>query len=338
MMTDSTNNATEDITKECFLINAGILNFTDIEKNDSLLIDVDVTILNLHCNKLSSLKGLPTFELLTEINLSSNEFRDVNVSELVHLPNLRSLDMSGNYINKLDNLPYLPSLETFSVAFNNISSLNGLDGFPVLQTLDIRGNSLATVDAFSSIQVLSYLRNIQLCSPDGRHANPICGQEAELISVFDSFFYLGTIDQKNRQDYANILTEKTFGFMESSQPPEAATHPLQQHHSDLRDHSTVIDNHEQQLSTGRERELTPKFDKAVERFRHRLQEGNAPATAVQTHLADNSVVSASESGTIGGVVVYEDDDSDGDNESVALAGNEDGSMNIRYVGFSRHFF
>ena len=167
MMTDSTNNATEDITKECFLINAGILNFTDIEKNDSLLIDVDVTILNLHCNKLSSLKGLPTFELLTEINLSSNEFRDVNVSELVHLPNLRSLDMSGNYINKLDNLPYLPSLETFSVAFNNISSLNGLDGFPVLQTLDIRGNSLATVDAFSSIQVLSYLRNIQLCSPDG---------------------------------------------------------------------------------------------------------------------------------------------------------------------------
>lgn len=296
------SDSNEDPPKECYLINAGVSQFSDIEDIEQL---ADITILNLHCNKLSSLQGLPKFEYLTELNLSSNEFKDVNISELVHLPNLLHLDMSGNYLNKLDNLPYLPSLETFSVAFNNISTLNGLDGFPALQNLDIRGNLLAAVESFSSIQVLSSLRNIQLSSLDGRHANPICGHDKEIICVFDSFFYLGSIDKKSRQEYANCLTEKTFGFVQQdARPLITNSHQQNQQPADqILDMSSIgkqpndVIGHQLNSET---HELTPKFDQAVERFRHRMLEKSAPS----------SKQNPTGPGTIGGVVVYEDDSSE----------------------------
>ena len=292
----------EDSSKECYLINAGILQITDIENIDEL---GGITILNLHCNKVSSLHGLPAFKCLTEINLSSNEFRDVDVSELVNLPNLLHLDMSGNYLNKLDNLPYLPSLETFSIAFNKISTLYGLDGFPALQNLDVRGNSLTTVESFSSIQVLSSLHNIQISSSDGRHANPICGHEAELINVFDSFFYLGTIDKKSRQDYANFLTEKTFGFTQEDghhtslkpHPQVPTDHPLD---STFTTTSNALNHPPESEKTS---ENTPKFDLAVQRFRHRLLEIQPTS---QVDLVQNPDDYDTAPGTIGGVEVFED--------------------------------
>ena len=287
-MPESTHTSENDCHgKECYLINVGISNCEDIENVENL---TDITILNLHCNKLASLQGLPKFELLTELNLSSNEFHDVNVPELVHLPNLRSLDMSGNYIKNLDDLPYIPSIEVFSVAFNQISSLNGLDGFPYLQNLDIRGNSLEHVDSFASVQVLSSLRNMQLSSSDGRHANPICQDEAKVIEVFDSFFFLGTIDKKSRQEHTNLLTEKTFNFPGSFTPKQSATEPEFRRATEGSDN----DNHRHK----RRDDLTPNFDKAAERFRTRLKER-------EISIRDE-VQSPIVAGIIGGVEVYED--------------------------------
>ena len=98
------------------------------------------TYLNLHCNRLHSLEGLPhgCLTSLTELNLSSNDFSSGCLPELSHLPLLRTLDLSANKLQNVLDLPYLPGLETLIVAHNIISNLDGLNvNVPNLIKLDV---------------------------------------------------------------------------------------------------------------------------------------------------------------------------------------------------------
>lgn len=98
------------------------------------------TYLNLHCNRLKSLVGLPHCNLtsLTELNLSSNDFSSSCLPELSHLPLLKLLDLSANKLQSVLDLPFLPGLESLIVAHNVISSLDGLnDNVPNLIKLDV---------------------------------------------------------------------------------------------------------------------------------------------------------------------------------------------------------
>jgi hypothetical protein len=53
---------------------------------------LDCVSLNLHCNRLSRLTGLSNkLVLLTELNLSSNDFVSFDLPELAFLPALRSV-------------------------------------------------------------------------------------------------------------------------------------------------------------------------------------------------------------------------------------------------------
>lgn len=98
------------------------------------------TYLNLHCNRLQTLVGLPHCNLtsLTELNLSSNDFSSSCLPELSHLPLLKLLDLSANKLQSVLDLPFLPGLESLIVAHNIISSLDGLnDNVPNLIKLDV---------------------------------------------------------------------------------------------------------------------------------------------------------------------------------------------------------
>ena len=96
--------------------------------------------LNLHCNRLQSLDGLPYSRLtsLTELNLSSNDFSSACLPALSHLPLLRILDLSANKLQLVSDLPFIPGLESLIVAHNTISNLDGLnDNAPNLIKLDV---------------------------------------------------------------------------------------------------------------------------------------------------------------------------------------------------------
>ena len=98
------------------------------------------TYLNLHCNRLENLQGLPYARLpnLTELNLSSNEFSSSHLPELSYLPSLRILDLSANKLQSVIGLPFLPGLETLSIAYNLITALDGLEeNVPSLIKLDV---------------------------------------------------------------------------------------------------------------------------------------------------------------------------------------------------------
>ena len=98
--------------------------------------------LNLHCNRLTHLHGLPKkLSSLTELNLSSNEFISCDLPELAFLSCLKTLDLSANRIESLASLPFLPTLTTLSIAYNNLTTFDGLEeNTPNLTTLDARGN------------------------------------------------------------------------------------------------------------------------------------------------------------------------------------------------------
>lgn len=104
-------------------------------------------ILNLHCNQLENLYGLPHYIYLKEINLSSNNFNTCNLPELSYLPILESLDLSGNKIESLRLLPFLPNIKYFSIAFNFIYTLNNIqDSMPNVINVDIRGNLITNYE------------------------------------------------------------------------------------------------------------------------------------------------------------------------------------------------
>ena len=198
----------EERSREICLLNEGIDDFSSVGSLEGVL------VLNLHSNRLSSLKGLissssssSSFQScsLLELNLSSNLFHGVpDLSNLSLLTNLKILDLSGNSIKSLENIPYLFSMENFSIAFNQLETLNGLDCFPSLQRLDVRGNQLSSVVGFSVIENLIDLKEIELSSVVGRNKNPICEFVGEIVKIFD--FHDGVkIDKKNKLEWMNIL-------------------------------------------------------------------------------------------------------------------------------------
>jgi hypothetical protein len=164
--------------------------------------------INLHCNLLTSLKGLPPFLHLTEINLSSNCFTTCNLPELGHLPQLQSLDLSGNKIDSLRPLPFMPSLRRLSVAFNFICSLEGLhDSTPHLVYLDVRGNLISRrSEILDPVQRLTALQSLLL---GGTQPNPICknNSSAIILELFHSLSSLSSIDKRSRDEWGSIQSQ-----------------------------------------------------------------------------------------------------------------------------------
>ena len=131
-------------------------NITDFNLHNILHLS-SCTYLNLHCNRLRSLDGLPHSCLtsLTELNLSSNDFSSCCLPELSHLPLLRILDLSANKLQRVVDLPFLPGLESLVVAHNIITNLDGLnDNAPNLIKLDV---SIIYVNDISEPELLRLL-------------------------------------------------------------------------------------------------------------------------------------------------------------------------------------
>ncbi|RYG93953.1 hypothetical protein EON65_58180, partial [archaeon] len=128
----------DDIGEELDLIGQELDNLHNLSwPNDGTFI-----ILNLHDNQLQNLHGLPVLRSLKELILSSNHVSSCSLPELNKLINLEILDLSGNFITSLANIPFLINLRVFSVAYNRLTSLYNIDMLPNLEELDIRGNPI----------------------------------------------------------------------------------------------------------------------------------------------------------------------------------------------------
>ena len=178
-------------------VGVGVSSLTELDQ--SLLISAYE--INLHCNRLSNLKGLPKLSNLRSMNLSSNEFRTSDLPELSFLPCLVNLDLGGNALESLVALPFLPSLKDVSFAFNAITSLNGIENLPNLNNLDLRGNRISHPSDVLSLRYLQSILNITMADKNNRNSNPLCNNHRAMIAIFDLCPTLIQLDHKSQPEW-----------------------------------------------------------------------------------------------------------------------------------------
>ncbi|KAG5285397.1 hypothetical protein AALO_G00002920 [Alosa alosa] len=177
-----------------------------IDKNISSLLDVplnpNVTILNLHCNRIPKIEGLIEAWQLRHLDLSSN--RITEISGLDNLSSLRTLNISCNLITKVEGLEVLINLTRLNLSYNRICDLTGLlclhgSGYQ-LKRLQLQGNHLDNINHVLQCLVgLQNLKDITLrddCVQNPQ--NPICALSGYRDTVLESLPQVFTLDGVDR--------------------------------------------------------------------------------------------------------------------------------------------
>lgn len=137
-------------------------------------------VLDLSNNRISSLTGLPSPEIIKYLQLSNNNIIKIEEKPLQFCKALTFLDMSFNTVQKIENLFYLHHLHTLNLSHNEISIVENLEGnanlkqlllsdnkihsifirspLPRLVVLDLNGNKLKRLTGMTAFPCLSTLR------------------------------------------------------------------------------------------------------------------------------------------------------------------------------------
>lgn len=108
-----------------------------------------VQILDLQNNDISSIaeSSFERLRNLTEMDLSNNQLRQLNLSNLLQLSYFQKLKIHHNHLIDIPELGYHQSLSILSLQHNEIPALNVsiLEKFPNLHTLDLSFNSIVDI-------------------------------------------------------------------------------------------------------------------------------------------------------------------------------------------------
>ena len=140
---------------------------------------------------------------VTELSIRLPNDKIRRIEGLAECVNLRTLDLSYNFISKLENLEALTQLRDLNLSENNIRRFEGLRSLHALEVLNLAGNQLrllpkAELEPLSALKTLKMMRN-KLESPEelkglvclpaltslGLEGNPVCSlADLELFLVF----------------------------------------------------------------------------------------------------------------------------------------------------------
>jgi len=118
---------------------------------------VELKVLDLENNEISSFEGLPDLKKLSAIHLKNNK-----ITSFKGLPVLKSLeiiDLENNEIASFKGLPSLPKLETCWLKKNQLSSFESFPRLISLQYMNLNDNEITSFEGFLS---LSRLRILEL--------------------------------------------------------------------------------------------------------------------------------------------------------------------------------
>ncbi|KAF7710766.1 leucine-rich repeat-containing protein 9 isoform X1 [Silurus meridionalis] len=121
-----------------------------------------ITVLNLHGNSLSRLKGISSLTTLRQLTISFNAF--THLEDISHLPNLKYVDASFNQIMTLQGIKGLPCLRKLDLCWNQLSRVQKEMSVlrkhaPALQILDTRHNPWS-LDESVRMVVLGWLKTL----------------------------------------------------------------------------------------------------------------------------------------------------------------------------------
>lgn len=118
---------------------------------------LELEVLDLSGNRISSLHELKNLKLLKELNLSDNI-----ISQIIGINNLsllQELNLSGNNISEIKGLEKSERLKKLNLSWNNIDEIKELENLKQLQKIDLSGNNITEIKGF---ECLTHLQAIDL--------------------------------------------------------------------------------------------------------------------------------------------------------------------------------
>jgi Leucine-rich repeat (LRR) protein len=148
---------------------------------------------------------------LQEIDLSG--FSQTDISPLLALTKLKSLDLSRNFITGLSRINEFKSLEKLDLSFNNIDDIDSISGSTSLKELRIGGNSIydyKTLKNFQHLELLDISNNgtidfKSIPELDKLKYLDISGDQVKDYSTLKKFSSLKTLVISNAKN-KNIIT------------------------------------------------------------------------------------------------------------------------------------
>ncbi|TPX51481.1 hypothetical protein SeMB42_g00790 [Synchytrium endobioticum] len=167
----------------------------------------NIKALHLHSNRIKSLDRdvLNLVGRLTTLDVSSNYIEKLEGLEGMTL--LIDLNLANNKIKRIEGLKSLQNLRRLNLSFNRIKTLEGMvelhgDHYS-LMSLDLKGNELEHADQLAYIAGCTHLRDISLNTEGySTRVNPICkAQDYSRAMVFSMLPQLVIVD--GQDDSAN---------------------------------------------------------------------------------------------------------------------------------------
>ncbi|XP_065912424.1 leucine-rich repeat and guanylate kinase domain-containing protein-like isoform X2 [Dysidea avara] len=145
-----------------------------------------LTILKLASNQITEITGLQNLSRLTQLDLSNNRIECI--TNLHGLP-LKELNLSGNSIQKIDNIESLKFLQVLDLSSNQISSMDGLQGHMFLEHINLAENDIMDLVEIEHLTDLRMLRILNL------KLNPVESLSDYQLSIVYKIPQLEKLDQ-----------------------------------------------------------------------------------------------------------------------------------------------
>lgn len=123
----------------------------DIENQPNLvtLSADELELKKLTLKNLSQLNGLG--RIASSISIDWGELESVT---LMNLPEIESIDISGNYLDSDDiNLENLPAVKNLDLSSNELTRLPKINDFPLLTTINVRSNKIDRLESSKLVDV-----------------------------------------------------------------------------------------------------------------------------------------------------------------------------------------
>ena len=88
---------------------------------------------------------MPIAAHIISLNLGSNKINSVPPEIGAACPGLQQLDLSGNNIQKIENLERLTALRSLIINSNSVIRIEGLSALEKLDTLELSNNRISTI-------------------------------------------------------------------------------------------------------------------------------------------------------------------------------------------------
>lgn len=139
------------------LSNTGMTNLNFLKELKSTNDDLQLTILDLSDNGLTSINEVESITTLQSLAIANEKLTDKNISILSSLTNLTTLNMNGNQIENIDALKNLNQLKYLYFNNNKVQSLEPIKG-KVFYELEFTGNKVKDISPLSSHRTINNLK------------------------------------------------------------------------------------------------------------------------------------------------------------------------------------